>query len=201
MKRLFQCEILLISALICGSIIVGCANQQSTKEKNNDSLIRSQAKDDMDTTLVDEVFGLIDSCPAWSDIRADDLVTQNKILAACEKISTYKLAIIKQAINKYINSKKKADMYDVSSMSRLFILNRYIFKVPSKASFDRGAFGGWHGVPSDAKEVNWLWPLSLDVNGKIQLINKFRGYTGHEFLALQEFDYFEQQFGLRLSLK
>ena len=150
-----------------------------------------------DEQLVREVIKLLDDCPAWSDLIDDDRLTQKAILECYSKISKYDLTIIRMSIVKYFNDKRRANSYSVACMSRLYILNRYIFNVPTSALLDRRTFGGWGGVPWNGHEINWLWPLSFDSKGNIELTGRFKGYNGHDYLAIQEFDYFNQTFGPR----
>ena len=146
---------------------------------------------------VDALARSIDSCPAWSEIDKDDSATRSVILHCLDKISASELSIIRAAMGKFISDKRSANNYNVASMSKLFVLNRYLFDAPSKAPFNRSTFGGWVGVPSTDREINWLWPLSIDSAGNLKLTGTFRGYMGDDYLALEEFDYFNKTFRRR----
>ena len=83
-------------------------------------------------------------------------------------------------------------------MSKLFLLNRYLFKVPACYKLkDARFFGAWGKVPHHADEVNLLWPLATDLSGKCVLVAKFGGYLGATYLPLPEFDWFDDRFGRR----
>ena len=57
------------------------------------------------------------------------------------------------------------------------------------------------GRPLDAKNVNLLWPFTVDSSGKLLLTEKFKGYRGVGFLGLEEFDDFYKKFGRREIIK
>jgi hypothetical protein len=84
-------------------------------------------------------------------------------------------------------------------MSRLFVLNRYLFDLPPKARIDRGKVYGlgfcrW----VEGNEIPLLWPFSRTDDGtSLSLTGRFRGYMGHEYLAVPAFDYYNRQYGRR----
>jgi hypothetical protein len=144
---------------------------------------------------INKVVKAIETCPAWRS--ASDDLSRKKLLVCLEGISKNDLNVIRMAMERYIAFKRKRNSYDVDSMSRLYLLNRYIFDVPEKAEFSRSTFGGWMGVPHSSQEINLLWPLSFDRNGKLALTGRFAGYMGDDYLALEEFDHFKETYGQR----
>ena len=148
-------------------------------------------------STVNSVVKMIGACPAWSDLRASDILSRKASLACLERISHNDPDVIRKSMERYISNKRRRNAYDVSSMSRLYVLNRYVFNVPEKAKFDRPTFGGWMGVPHNSEEINLLWPLSYDQEGKLALTGQFGGYLGDDYLAIQELDYFRSIYGAR----
>jgi hypothetical protein len=144
---------------------------------------------------INRVVRTLETCPAWTS--ASDDLSRKRILVCLESISKNDLNVVRMAMERYIRIKMKRNSYDVDSMSRLYLLNRYIFDVPEKAEFSRPTFGGWMGVPHSSQEINLLWPLSFDRNGKLALTGRFAGYLGDDYLALEEFDHFQQTYGER----
>ena len=106
--------------------------------------------------------------------------------------------MLRKAIERFIGERRCANKYSVDDMSKLFVLNRSIFKVPSQSKLPEARFfGGWIGVPRGEKGVDLLWPLTIRSGGKLELIGDFGGYYGDDFQAVEEFDYFNQRFGRR----
>lgn len=148
---------------------------------------------------VDRIIELIESCPAWNLLYEDDVSGRKIVIAQLQEIAKFDVSVVRLAVEKYYKGKEADNSFDITSKSRLYVLNRYLFNVPSKASFEGTAFGGWAGVPYDEIEntINWMWPLSTDNNGNLQLTGRFRGYYGPPYLVIQEFDYFNERFGRR----
>jgi hypothetical protein len=83
-------------------------------------------------------------------------------------------------------------------LSKVFVMNRFIFAVPSHVPWARvQVFGAWAGVPTTHDGANLMWPLSERVPGVIELTSHFKGYYGPPYRPLREFDYFSAQFGPR----
>jgi hypothetical protein len=148
--------------------------------------------------MVKEVEALIKGIPAWSKLSPSDEKGRRKVMAAMKKLSQYDLNVLRKAMENFIAKKRQSrGGYDVDDMSRLFILNRYLFNVPDKVPIGAPHFGAFAGVPSDAHSVNDLWPLSFDASGKLILSGNFAGYFGDDYLALEEFDHFAKKYGAR----
>ena len=127
--------------------------------------------------------------------------TKKIILDSCEKISRYKLGVIRKAIEKYQKDLSLSGSYNVDSMSGLYVLNRYLFNVPDNAPLGNGTFGGWGGVPETDKGINWLWPLSIDADNHFDIIGTYHGYGGQPYLAVWEFDHFNEKYKPRSFVK
>ncbi len=162
--------------------------------------VNSQSQE-KDKSHVDEVVALIKSSPAWSDIFETDKETTQPILSNLEKISRYDTSIIREAVRSFIQGKIHGgkDDYGVDDMSRIFLLNRYIFDIPEKNNPLQKVttYGGWRGRPLDGKTVNLLWPFTLDADKKLQLVINFKGYGGVPYRGLEEFDEFSKNFSRR----
>jgi len=148
---------------------------------------------------VDRIIELIESCPAWNLLYEDDVSNRKIVIAQLQEIAKFDVSVVRLAIEKYYKGKEADNSFDITSRSRLYVLNRCLFNVPPKASFEGTAFGGWAGVPYDEIEntINWMWPLSTDDNGNLQLTGRFRGYYGPPYRVIEEFDYFNERFGRR----
>lgn len=148
---------------------------------------------------VDRVVELIESCPAWNLLYENDVNDRQIVITRLQEIAKFDVSVVRLAVEKYYKRKEADNSFDITSKSRLYVLNRYIFNAPSKTNFEGTAFGGWAGVPYDETEntINWMWPLSMDDNGNLQLTGRFRGYYGPPYRVIEEFDYFNKRFGRR----
>ena len=168
-------------------------NNSTTPKSSN----TSPRVDQPNQASADTVAREIELCPPWDELNKGDDATRGQIMKCLEQIANYDLAVIRQAMEKYMSIKRSQKALDVTAMSRLYVLNRYVFNVPEKASFERSTFGGWMGVPHDSQWINLLWPFSVDEKGKLTLTGQPSGYLGDEYKALQEFDYFNEKYGVR----
>ena len=145
---------------------------------------------------IEEVVFIIEKSPLWTRLekKSDE---EKSLLDAMEKISQYNVEIIREAAIRYLKNNSK-NFYEVMGVeSRIYILNRYLFKAPESALFAKGTFGGWEGVPISNKEINWLWPLAYNSDGRLYIEGKYKGYSGPPYQAMKEFDYFYKNYGLR----
>lgn len=185
-------KILLFLFFIGAILLVSFLYAEDRHSKITSSVLSEEAQ-------IKRIINLIEESPAWADVEAVELEKREKIVKNCELIAEYNLQVIRASVSKFISDNQRSKSFDVSNMSRLLVLNRVLFKAPSKAVMGKGSFGGWRGRPSNNGEINWLWPLSINEAGLFKLTGIFQGYKGHEFHALEEFDYFNSTFGLRKS--
>lgn len=142
---------------------------------------------------VEAVATILESSPAWSQADAD----RTKILACLQRLSDYESPFLRAGMKKVVAGRISKKEYDGATMSKLFVLNRFLFAVPEKEKFAGPFFGGFQGVPYDQHEMNVMWPLSHAKDGQVQLTGRFSGYSGHNHLAVQEFDFFLKKYGRR----
>jgi hypothetical protein len=180
-------ETVVIGCLVAG--IVGC--------KQGDEDLCSNTKPESEIYMVDEICRTLDDCIPWSQINANDVNSRNKVMDCMEKLSGYDLDILQKAVEKYVLNKEKLNSYDEDSMSRLYVLNRYIFNVPAKKTEGIPGFWGLFGDANNSGGVDGLWPLSFDDKGHLALTGTFGGYLGEPFMAVEEFKYFKEHYGVR----
>lgn len=135
--------------------------------------------------------------PAWADVIIGDTVALDAIERAIRRISGSDLDTLMSGIRCFVDECRRSEAFDVSEMSKLFALNRYIFNVPEAAPLNQPRFGAFIGVPIRGDQVNELWPWQAGSDGELRLAGYFRGYTGETFLALEEADAFRGRFGPR----
>jgi hypothetical protein len=89
---------------------------------------------------------------------------------------------------------------NLAKASGLYLLLRGVFELPRE--IPRGkvqVFGGWlHpsiGEPTPLFDLSW--PITVEARTHTMRIHRFTGYSGREYLALDEYDYFAKNFPFR----
>jgi hypothetical protein len=139
------------------------------------------------------VVRILDSCPAWSDSSAKT----EDILSHLAQVSARESSVIRAGMERFVARHISQKTYDIASMSKLFVLNRFLFAVPEKVKVAAPFFGGFEGVPYNQSVMNVMWPLSFSDGGHIRLSGRYSGYSGDNYLAVQEFDFFLKKYGRR----
>lgn len=133
--------------------------------------------------------------PKWSKIIPGDRRATRAIEDAAATIGGFDIKAIRSAIRLYLDQADAAPGGPtIGDLSRIFVLNRYLFDVPPRAPLGEfPLFGGWHGVRSDRDTINPMWPWKMAGRRK-RLAGSFKGYSGPMYRALAEFDYFRRRF-------
>lgn len=139
----------------------------------------------------EQIMRLLESCPSWTVPPPND-VAKAKILDHLAKISAYNTTLIYEAVKKY--SAMHRD--DLEALSKILLLNRFLFAVPQWVPVDTPLFGSWrHSVENG--QISLLWPFSVRSDGTLVLTGEFSGYTGEPYQAREEFDFFSKNYGQR----
>lgn len=142
-----------------------------------------------------QILNWIRECPAWQELEPPQLTGKEKVIAQLDAVARSDTDTIREAVKHLVINNKE---YDPRLMSKLFLLNRYIFAVPSRCKRKEvRLFGNWNGIPYDDEYINLLWPFQLMAKGTLDIVSDFRGYYGEAFRPLDEFDYFNKKFGRR----
>lgn len=161
------------SLTLCTLFICGCVANDTTK------------------TLITA----LENSPAWSDLEGEGDAT--KLLVACETIADYDTAKIRSAVQTLMRDRSGTTGDYISKISRLYVLNRFLFDVPEFISNDEYEVFGYWNSPTRGDIVNVLWPLSVDSDGSLALTGRHGAFFGPGYDALGEFDYFHKRFGRR----
>jgi hypothetical protein len=138
---------------------------------------------------------LIDSLPTWMDAGANQQA-RNALITRLRRIDAFHSDVIRGGIELYIDQRKRAKSYSVDEESKLYLLNRYLFRLPRFVVVGQfRIFGGWD-IPIRAERFDPSWPFAVRPSGLV-LEGTFAGYYGDEYLALDEFDYFKQNYRRR----
>jgi len=135
---------------------------------------------------------------AWADIYVGDFGKLALMELAVKDLCRSDADVVVAGMRCFIEECCEAEGgFRVSAMSKLFVVNRYLFDVPEFTPLNQRRFGAFAGVPVHGDLVNELWPWQVDARGEIRLIGFFRGYVGETYLALQEAVAFKRRYGLR----
>jgi hypothetical protein len=147
-----------------------------------------------------EIIELLRRMPAWSDVAPgeDGVTERQEIESAVQRIAGYDVADVTAAVERFVDE-ASADTsgLGVPTLSKLYVLDRYLFAVPPWTSVGTRRFASFRGVPVDGDRIGELWPWSIDEGGGLRLTGVFAGYTGETFQALREFEYFRDTYGVR----
>ncbi len=141
---------------------------------------------------------LLQRSPAWADLEPGAAAKAAEIVSILDQLAAYDLDTLRSAIARYIEQEGQAPGGPgVSAMSKLYVLNRYLFVTSDREPSGQRRYGAFHGIPAGDTWVDELWPLSVNAAGTLELTGQFGGYFGETYLALQEFDAFRQRFDSR----
>lgn len=136
------------------------------------------------------------SSPSWINLQIE-ANNEIKILYVLRRIGTYPTDVIRGGIKLFIYQCKKEKSYSLEEQSKVYLLNRYLFQLPrSVPRQELRFFGGWI-TPELGKTANPSWPLVYDSRLRLVIKGKFGGYMGDEYRAIEEFDYFSENYSRR----
>jgi hypothetical protein len=136
------------------------------------------------------------SLPPWSALHAGDAVGRRALRARLNAFKRIPLGDIREGIRLYLgDAAESPGGYGVPEMSRVFVLNRFLFRVPGAVPRREARFfGGWH-VPEREGSVDMAWPFAtVGRSGTLRLVGTFSAYAGAPYDALGEFDWFSRRF-------
>ncbi len=154
-------------------------------------------KQGVNNNKTQNIVQVLEELPDWDTARTND--NKKKFLNIALKLSREKSEYLQSAIDFYLNEVRGEFPRFYKRAVKMFILNRLIFNVPSSPVPYERVFDSFGGIPASTTsdhKINWLWPLSETNKGRIELtgrIMSFRGIYG----ALEEFTFFEKEFGRR----
>ncbi len=134
---------------------------------------------------VQAIVKQIAALPPWAGLTQDDKAAVDDLLEKLRQFEKVDEPVLRNAVELFLEDLQ--DPTDTNEVSKIFVLNRYYFKVPAT---EVRALGGWFAV-------NMCWPLEFDSAGKPSLTGSFRGYSGPPYDAIKEFHYLKDKFGRR----
>jgi hypothetical protein len=138
----------------------------------------------------------LDQCPAWCNITNDDINNRRLLIQHFDEIDQCSTHIVRAGVVRYLSKTPGEDERLLKRWSNIYVLNRYLFAVPTTRLLTERSFGGWV-VPCPREDtLAELWPLEIR-GGKLELTGVCMGYKGGGYNAIGEFDYFSQEYGRR----
>jgi hypothetical protein len=173
-------------------LAISCSPNLATTEKPASTKMSIASRD----TKVSRIANELAKLPAWSQLDIDDKSDVETLLKSLVQFEQIDEPILRESISAFLKGLPRS--YDTNELSKVYVLNRYYFNVPSEApATDAKFFGGWAGVPINEEHVNLCWPLEFDSESKPRVIGYFRGYFGDVYAAIEEFDYLSNKYGRR----
>jgi hypothetical protein len=150
------------------------------------------------TSEADEVAGLLEEIPAWSEVTPGDEAGLRAVESAVVAVAGHSSTAIVDGVNTFTEREQAADGgFDVEAMSKPFVAVRYLFAVPARVPIGRPGFASFAGIPVKGDFVDDLWPWVLDADHIPRLTGYFQGYVGESYLAAEEAAYFARTYGIR----
>jgi hypothetical protein len=177
------------------AVLLGCSRQSSERDSGTPAL-GAEAMSLVKT---------LDQMPDWTSISVNDpaVARHAEIESACREVAKHSTETIRLAFAYYEQNR----FPDLAAEGKLFVLNRYLFDVPSLVRRDSPYFrlyGGWgapeSGEPRNPQPTDTLdlrWPWSVGPDGELRLTGHFGGYMGPPYDALGEFDFWSANFNRR----
>ena len=145
--------------------------------------------------MANPVLKEIEDMPIWSSTPfGGDRKRFEPIEQSLVRIADYDSDTIRRAF--VYSSQSLLNQRTVALEEKLFLINHYIFALPTVDDGVMRYFGGW--VPDDPRIEGPLWPFVREQpTGDIRLRGYFAGYLGPRYAPLEEFDFFLRQYGRR----
>jgi hypothetical protein len=146
----------------------------------------------------DHIEQMLNEMPSWSEITGENKALSANLLPYLQNIAGHKTEHIQQAVTRYVEqSEASSSGYNIAAMSRLYVLNRFIFQVPEWIESGKPRFAAFRGIPQKGNLINELWPFSFSASGELSITGIYGGYSGESFQALKEFISFNNLYGRR----
>lgn len=179
--------------------VVGCS-QEPKRRQAKPAIKSSEAKETrMESgsgSVAMKITRLLGEMPSWVESHAEQ---NEQITQTLREISSYEVDEVRRGVVAFV---AEVDEPSFKELSKVFLLNRFYFNVPSEISLSEAEFfGGWEGVPYSAETVDLRWPFTKNPKGELVITGDFSGYNGDTYACVDEFDYFQQKFGRKKQVK
>jgi hypothetical protein len=145
----------------------------------------------------EDALHVLRDMPAWAEQEDLEPAAVQRIEADVARLATLDDAALRRLVAGYVEAERAAhgDL-GVPAASRIYVLLRYVYAAPARAPGGVARFAAFAGIPSGEGWVDEQWPWT-ERDGRLHLTERFGGYFGDDYLALDELDAFQQRYGRR----
>ncbi|MCF8309637.1 MAG: hypothetical protein K9I68_11565 [Bacteroidales bacterium] len=155
----------------------------------------TEEEEEESETTGGKFFDHVEPLTPWSD-RSYTEADNNLLRENAQQLQRLSTTEIMNGIEEYSTYYKG----ETDALSKLYIMMRILFDVPEFTPMDQAqSFGGWIKPEQliTGEQTSLLWPLGFD-EGPIPVVkHDFMGYAGTSYNAVDEAQYFMEQFGRR----
>jgi hypothetical protein len=144
-----------------------------------------------------EVAGILSRCRDWTSLTYGDTEGAAEIVNSLAPILSASLQDVEQGTRQFLMAQHQDPNSVDVTFSRLYVLNRMLFRIPKSSSEDLPSFGSFRGVPTYHGKLDASWPVEELPNGGLKLAAWFGGYAGPRYRWIDEFYYFRTHYKKR----
>jgi hypothetical protein len=181
---------------IAAAALSACGSAQTRESRSREAAAEARADATPEARALADA---IEALPEWSGRNYDHPQARAQLEQLAARAASLDQANVRAAVGLVEGAKGELDTRaEIRAWGRVFLFLRAYFAVPSAVPPEQVLFfAGW--ITADRREGapdGLLWPLVLE-DARIVAVRGFNGYMGAAYGALEEFDYFAANFGLR----
>ena len=145
------------------------------------------------------LLALFDSLEPWTDPDRMDSAAWSRYIEVARQVQQTDPATVERALSRFVKEAAHAQAYSDESESKVFLLLRVVFELPSSAPEEqRRSFKGWINWPEadEGGRVNLSWPIVWEEGGS-RLEARYEGSEGRPYAADLEYRYFQENYPYR----
>jgi hypothetical protein len=177
----------------CVAVFTAVVDRSTIGE--NQSMSDSKQNGDNEAQLL----ALFDSLEPWTDPGRMDSVAWSRYIEVARQVQQTDPATVERALSRFVKEAARAQVYSDESESKVFLLLRVVFELPSSAPEEqRRSFKGWINWPEadESGRVNPSWPIVWEEGGP-RLEARYEGSEGRPYAADLEYRYFRENYPYR----
>ena len=149
---------------------------------------------------INEKVTQLNAAPYWGQINDENISTLGpKLMRVIEPLKSWNINDVRILVKRLSMETSGEEKW--RAWNDIYIINRYCINVPQEANINSvKKFGAWY-VPMNRGTGNYniLYPLTMTLDGRLQLIGGSRLYNGSSYDVLGEFDYLLKIYGKRTN--
>lgn len=171
------------------ALIIVALVETSDQRAKSMATIRSMSE-------VAEILRILHRMPSPELTEKGNIAGQTQILKDLDALDQFGTSDLRLALQQF-ELEVGGFSARLEEMSKIMLMNRYIFKAPARRPTSWIAFHSWWVESTDP--MSHIAPLAMDESGQIiyDPNGEFRAYMGPGYGALEEFDHFHKSYGRR----